>query len=817
MWTLRKSEESKVHSNALFVQRSGSMSRVVTLLSGAVACGIAMRAIGGQCFGLAPLGLPPSPLAGSLRHDSSLQPLGQTTQGTDTTTAAVVSVALMSGVAAAALAGSNSRSCRKSAAKQQRHTTANKTVACHHMPGDFDSIHHLGDVAAYLQHWAEAHQLGSQLPELPSLPALEFSEPAFAADAVDAAAAPDKPEIVLEEGVQYLYGPNGQVLVDPMNNQPLKDDWWNGFIGLQADAIKELDAQLRKAGVEQAFGWTIVLYTALVKVLFYPLQAGQLRSTSMMQLLQPKVKEIQEKFKDNPEEQTRLLTNLYSVMDVNPLAGCIPLFIQLPFFWSLYGVWRRLYVEDFTYYGESWLWVPSLAQPNPDFNLSFDWLFQFENGAPIMGWEPFGQYLIFPALLVGSTLWQSQQAQAQRPDTPEEEKNPALEILPWISVVLIGTISLELPQAVAVYYFTNSALTSAQTAWVKYTLREEIPGYAEFEKTGKFPEGALQEMANRNAEPAKTVHEAALRDAISLKAFLSKEENKNVDINEMDDKQIAPLGYAVARGDPEAVRFLIDRGADLKVRDGMGNTMLHYASGYGHLSLLQELLGEDEDEWMFDDKKWYEVTNKKGQTVLDAARVNRKGKVLDWITEHLGIDPVKLDDGKSSNVVDVEVQEAQPKEKTKEQKELEQARAALLAAAEKSSNGAEASASSAPTRGPALPQDQTAMLQDYLGKMKQNPEAVKKAQEMMANLPSGVLKTMMGGNVSDEALEKIQGRMKSMSAEELLQQTEGVLDQMGGKKKDSDAAAKGTEGPKGFGKAAAPAASKDLAPARAVD
>ena len=51
-------------------------------------------------------------------------------------------------------------------------------------------------------------------------------------------------------------------------------------------------------GVEQAFGWTIVLYTAFIKLLFFPLQQGQLKSTSMMQLLQPKVKEIQERYKE---------------------------------------------------------------------------------------------------------------------------------------------------------------------------------------------------------------------------------------------------------------------------------------------------------------------------------------------------------------------------------------------------------------------------------------------------------------------------------------------------------------------------------------
>eukprot|EP00438_Fugacium_kawagutii_P015968 Skav227105 [mRNA] locus=scaffold199:233538:241840:+ [translate_table: standard] len=246
------------------------------------------------------------------------------------------------------------------------------------------------EVAASLQHWADS--VAQNVGHL----AQEIVPPAYAADL---------PPVELDPNTTYLYGADGNVLVDPMNNKPLADDWWNGFVGFQKEIIKSIDAMLRENGVEQAFGWTIVLYTALIKVLFFPLQQGQLKSTSMMQLLQPKVKEIQEKYENDPETQQRLLGQLYSVMDVNPLGGCLPVLLQLPIFWSctawsLYGVWRRLAAEKYPYFTEGWLWVPSLAQPNPDFQFKrFDWLLQWKDGAPEMGWHDYLSYLV-PALNV---------------------------------------------------------------------------------------------------------------------------------------------------------------------------------------------------------------------------------------------------------------------------------------------------------------------------------------------------------------------------------------------------------------------------------
>ncbi|CAE7845564.1 ALB3.2 [Symbiodinium microadriaticum] len=488
---------------------------------------------------------------------------------------------------------------------------------------------------------AAVQQLTEIFSEAAGRLAREIVPPAYAADA--------KP-IELDPNVTYLYGADGAVLVDPMNNKPLPDDWWNGFIGFQAGLIKQIDQALRDNGVEQAFGWTIVAYTAFIKLLFFPLQQGQLKSTSMMQLLSPKVKEIQEKYKDDPDTQQRLLGQLYGVMDVNPLGGCLPVFLQLPIFWSLYGVWRRLAAEKFPHYTEGWLWVPSLAQPNPDFQFKYDWLLQFEDGKPAMGWENYLSYLVFPVLLVGFTVFQQQQAQAARPKTGNEEdpQNLVLQVLPWISVYFIGSLSLQLPQAVSVYYSMNTALSVLQTAVVKFGLRQEIPGYEEFERTGKFPDGTFENMVRSQTPPPKTLHEAALRGEVKFIEEMLADES--LDINKWDEKKISQTAQpAGCRGHLDAVKVLLKRGADVTMKDGQDNTMLHYAAGYGHMAvleltqqldpLLQELLEASDKEGLDAPELVTDLGHQgKGQSVVDAARVNRKGQVVDFLCERLGVE-----------------------------------------------------------------------------------------------------------------------------------------------------------------------------------
>jgi len=95
------------------------------------------------------------------------------------------------------------------------------------------------------------------------------------------------------------------------------------------------------------FGVAVIVLTILIKFLFYPLGVKAIKSQKALSILQPKIKEIQEKYKDNKEQQTREIMGLYKKEKINPFSGCLPLLIQLPVLIALYRVfWHGLQPEQ---------------------------------------------------------------------------------------------------------------------------------------------------------------------------------------------------------------------------------------------------------------------------------------------------------------------------------------------------------------------------------------------------------------------------------------------------------------------------------------
>lgn len=121
----------------------------------------------------------------------------------------------------------------------------------------------------------------------------------------------------------------------------------------------------------QNYGLSIILFTVFVKVLLLPLTIKQTKSTKAMQDIQPKVKEIQEKYKDKPEKQQQEMMKLYQEAKINPLAGCLPLLIQMPILFGLYAVLRdpvaySVFQDQATFSSAAtgFLWVENLTKPD---------------------------------------------------------------------------------------------------------------------------------------------------------------------------------------------------------------------------------------------------------------------------------------------------------------------------------------------------------------------------------------------------------------------------------------------------------------------
>jgi len=249
--------------------------------------------------------------------------------------------------------------------------------------------------------------------------------------------------------------------------------------GIIAGIDNVVEEQLR---IPNSFGFAIIFYTLLIKLLTFPLNQTSLRSSAIMQLIRPKVEQIQRKYKSDQETQNRMLLRLYDDCGVNPLGGCIPSVVQIPIFIGLYRSILKL-AEINPKFKEPFLWIPSLAGPVTG-SPSLEWLTSSQSQTeyiPSLGWEETGRYLILPLTLIAS------QVITQRISNPEvgNQGGPA-GIVNAVIPLVIGYTSLVSPQGLGIYWLCNNLVTNGQTFFIKNQLGEEFPEYR------KYLDGTLQ-------------------------------------------------------------------------------------------------------------------------------------------------------------------------------------------------------------------------------------------------------------------------------------------------------------------------------------
>ena len=117
------------------------------------------------------------------------------------------------------------------------------------------------------------------------------------------------------------------------------------------------------------YGISLIILTVLVKLILYPLYFKQIKSTASMSSIQPKIKAIQEKYKNDKEKMNEEMAKLSKNENFNPMGGCLPTLIQLPILWGLFTLLRNpiRYIADenmiFAVH-QSFLWIKDLGQPD---------------------------------------------------------------------------------------------------------------------------------------------------------------------------------------------------------------------------------------------------------------------------------------------------------------------------------------------------------------------------------------------------------------------------------------------------------------------
>ncbi len=173
------------------------------------------------------------------------------------------------------------------------------------------------------------------------------------------------------------------------------------------------------------WGWAIVGLVILLKIAFYWLNATAYRSMAKMKAINPKVMALRERLKDKPQEMQQEMMRIYREEKVNPLGGCLPIFVQMPFFIALY-----------------WVLLSSVEMRN----------------APWIGWitdlsakDPF---YILPLLMTGTTMFQTW----LNPTPPD----PVQAKMMWIMPLVFSAMFFVFPAGLVLYWLTNNILSIAQ-------------------------------------------------------------------------------------------------------------------------------------------------------------------------------------------------------------------------------------------------------------------------------------------------------------------------------------------------------------------
>jgi YidC/Oxa1 family membrane protein insertase len=248
----------------------------------------------------------------------------------------------------------------------------------------------------------------------------------------------------------------------PITTQEPNLNIWNRFVNLLALTLVWMNTLLDNIGLVYSFGFAIILFTVAVRAVTFPLNMQQIKSSKAMQELQPKLKELQEKHKNDREKLAQEQMALYKEHGVNPLGGCLPMIVQMPIWFALYQALRQLSREGLL--NEGFFWIPSLAGPVSDWGGGLEWLWPLP---PSIGWGPALAYLVLPILLVVSQIYMQQMMTPPSTDPQQASVQSIMKFMPF----MFGYFALVVPSGLSLYWFTSNLLAVAQQFFTKSQLQ----------------------------------------------------------------------------------------------------------------------------------------------------------------------------------------------------------------------------------------------------------------------------------------------------------------------------------------------------------
>jgi YidC/Oxa1 family membrane protein insertase len=190
--------------------------------------------------------------------------------------------------------------------------------------------------------------------------------------------------------------------------------------------------------LNMAYGWVLILFGVAVRIVLWPLNQKAMRSSTAMQAIQPEIKAVQERFKQDPQRMQQEVMKLYKEHGVNPLGGCLPMLIPMPVLFALFFVFRM----TIEFRGVPFLWLPDLSRADPFF------IIPIVMGLSMFGVSKLGQMGVPP--------------------------NPQAKMMLYVMPVFLTFIFLKLSSGLNLYYaVSNIASIPQQWLIAKQRLRRQ--------------------------------------------------------------------------------------------------------------------------------------------------------------------------------------------------------------------------------------------------------------------------------------------------------------------------------------------------------
>jgi YidC/Oxa1 family membrane protein insertase len=226
---------------------------------------------------------------------------------------------------------------------------------------------------------------------------------------------------------------------------------WGWFYFITKPMFLALDFFYRVVG---NFGIAILLVTVLVKLLFFPLANKSYASMAKMKSVQPQLAALKERYPDDRQKQQQEMMEIYKKEKINPIAGCLPVALQIPVFFSLYKVlFVTIEMRHAPFYG----WIKDLSAPDPTNLFTLFGLFHYDpTQLPL-----FGHYLalgIWP-IIMGITMWFQMKLNPTPPDPTQQM------IFAWMPLIFTFMLA-GFPAGLVIYWAWNNTLSVLQQSFI---------------------------------------------------------------------------------------------------------------------------------------------------------------------------------------------------------------------------------------------------------------------------------------------------------------------------------------------------------------